>query len=219
VLIDVRLDQVILGAMQQNIELRYQQASDVKTVLETIATTPPQTAANASNFDAPHFDALRAEKPKHSKPMAGPSLSSTTPPATDWLLWLFSRGVYAVAAMIALLPIFVLGIDPLDPIDSHIARFVGCPIVALIVAAGGKLLTLVLQFLLMRLHGTPPIAARPAPSLAKIALSAAFYVLVAYFAGLFANRVFSLGPAGYVDVKSLGQPAMRLRPGSFGPGL
>ena len=37
--IDVRLDEVVLRALEKKPELRYQQASDVKTKVETIATT------------------------------------------------------------------------------------------------------------------------------------------------------------------------------------
>ena len=45
--IDVRLDEIVLRALEKNPELRYQQVSDVKTMVETIATTPP-TAVEAS---------------------------------------------------------------------------------------------------------------------------------------------------------------------------
>ena len=38
--IDVRLDEVVLRALEKNPELRYQQASEVKTMVETIAGTP-----------------------------------------------------------------------------------------------------------------------------------------------------------------------------------
>jgi serine/threonine protein kinase len=40
--IDVRLDEVVLRALEKNPERRYQQASVLKTQLETIATTPPE---------------------------------------------------------------------------------------------------------------------------------------------------------------------------------
>src|SRR5207253_1846653 len=47
--IDVRLDEVVLRALEKNPELRFQQASEVKTQVETIALTPrlssPQEAA------------------------------------------------------------------------------------------------------------------------------------------------------------------------------
>jgi hypothetical protein len=38
--IDVRLDEVVMRALERRPELRYQQVSDVKTMVETIATTP-----------------------------------------------------------------------------------------------------------------------------------------------------------------------------------
>ena len=43
--IDVRLDEIVLRALQKTPELRFQQASDVKTILETIAATPAGTSA------------------------------------------------------------------------------------------------------------------------------------------------------------------------------
>jgi len=39
--IDVRLDEIVLRALEQNPELRYQQVSEVKTMVETIVATPP----------------------------------------------------------------------------------------------------------------------------------------------------------------------------------
>ncbi|MGP8201053.1 MAG: protein kinase domain-containing protein [Limisphaerales bacterium] len=46
--IDVRLDEVVLRALQQNPELRYQQASQIKTALETITCAAPPTAKTFS---------------------------------------------------------------------------------------------------------------------------------------------------------------------------
>ena len=44
--IDVRLDEIVLRALERKPELRYQQASDVKTMVETIVTTPlPQNTS------------------------------------------------------------------------------------------------------------------------------------------------------------------------------
>jgi hypothetical protein len=47
VLIDVRLDEVVLRALEKEPERRYQQANDLKTHVETIVTTPP-SANNAA---------------------------------------------------------------------------------------------------------------------------------------------------------------------------
>jgi len=44
--IDVRLDEVVLRALEQKPELRYQQVSEVKTLVETIASTSPAAGAN-----------------------------------------------------------------------------------------------------------------------------------------------------------------------------
>ena len=41
--IDVRLDEIVLRALEKKPELRYQQASVLKTQIETIASTPPGT--------------------------------------------------------------------------------------------------------------------------------------------------------------------------------
>ncbi len=46
--IDVRLDEVVLRALEQKPELRYQQASQVKTMVETIVATPVGEAAAAN---------------------------------------------------------------------------------------------------------------------------------------------------------------------------
>ncbi len=46
--IDVRLDEVVLRALEKKPELRYQQASVLRTQVETIATTPPSSSGRAS---------------------------------------------------------------------------------------------------------------------------------------------------------------------------
>jgi hypothetical protein len=42
--IDVRLDEIVLRALEKEPELRYQQASGLKTAVETVVTTPPPPA-------------------------------------------------------------------------------------------------------------------------------------------------------------------------------
>ena len=46
--IDVRLDEVVLRALEKEPERRYQQASELKTHVETIATTPPCARADVN---------------------------------------------------------------------------------------------------------------------------------------------------------------------------
>ena len=51
--IDVRLDAVVLRALEKQPALRYQQVSDVKTMVETIASTPPPAGAQVSAAPQP----------------------------------------------------------------------------------------------------------------------------------------------------------------------
>ncbi|HWB60357.1 MAG TPA: serine/threonine-protein kinase, partial [Chthoniobacteraceae bacterium] len=51
--IDVRLDEVILRALEKEPDLRWQQAGDVKTEVETIMSTPPPAAPGAQPVHAP----------------------------------------------------------------------------------------------------------------------------------------------------------------------
>jgi serine/threonine protein kinase len=46
--IDVRLDEVVLRALEKEPELRYQQASEIKTCVETIVSTPPSPGLSAT---------------------------------------------------------------------------------------------------------------------------------------------------------------------------
>jgi tRNA A-37 threonylcarbamoyl transferase component Bud32 len=48
--IDVRLDEVVLRALEKKVELRYQQADILKTELETIASTPPKARASRGHL-------------------------------------------------------------------------------------------------------------------------------------------------------------------------
>src|ERR1035437_6336988 len=61
--IDVRLDEVVLRALEKKPELRYQQASVLKTAVETIATTPPgNEAVSTAGFGGAQIPA--PDKPK-----------------------------------------------------------------------------------------------------------------------------------------------------------
>jgi len=57
--IDVRLDAVVLRALERKPELRYQQVSDVKTMVETIATSPDSSPPEASEPQGRLLDFIR----------------------------------------------------------------------------------------------------------------------------------------------------------------
>jgi len=58
--VDVRLDEVVLHALEKEPERRYQQASQVKTAVETIAGTPSQFAAPAGVSPVPNIGIITA---------------------------------------------------------------------------------------------------------------------------------------------------------------
>ena len=64
--IDVRLDEVVLRALEQKPELRYQQASQLKTQLETIATASPEGAANSPSSGLRDRQPAKAPSRKNS---------------------------------------------------------------------------------------------------------------------------------------------------------
>ena len=66
--LDVRLDDVVLRALENRPELRYQQASELKTRVETIAGTPPPPAAG---FAPPKV----APPPPYPSGKPGPAIS------------------------------------------------------------------------------------------------------------------------------------------------
>jgi hypothetical protein len=54
--VDVRLDEVVLHALEKEPELRYQQASQVKTAVENIATTAPGSSAEGTAGASPQAE-------------------------------------------------------------------------------------------------------------------------------------------------------------------
>ena len=71
--VDVRLDAIVLRALERKPELRYQQVSELKTILETLADVPanPETATDRPLPAAP--TPAKTESPAASPPTAKPS--------------------------------------------------------------------------------------------------------------------------------------------------
>ncbi|MEX0775974.1 MAG: serine/threonine-protein kinase [Phycisphaeraceae bacterium] len=142
VVIDVRLDEVVLRALEREPDRRYQQASQIKTEVEMIVSTPDSQTRTADGA---------AEK--EGAPAALPPASASTPWRGDWLLVrVFTWAFYLAAPLMALLPFFALGIDPGD--RGHLERFLGCWLLAAIIAAVGYFIGL-LGRVLIKLLGVP----------------------------------------------------------------
>ncbi len=77
--IDVRLDAVVLRALEKKPELRYQQVSDVKTMVETIATTPHSPAS------PPASPVATGGSPSHEQPSTPPRFSRTAIAGACWV--------------------------------------------------------------------------------------------------------------------------------------
>ena len=70
--IDVRLDEVVLRALEKSPELRYQQVSEVKTMVETIAATPRASGESAPASDSPPKVSLcYVSTPEHLRTLPG----------------------------------------------------------------------------------------------------------------------------------------------------
>ena len=93
--IDVRLDEIVLRALEKKPELRYQQVSELKTRVETIAATPPAISSG------------RESAPTHSAGGLGSqhSVGAAPPPASQDRFW--RRFALALAAVV-LAPILIL---------------------------------------------------------------------------------------------------------------
>jgi serine/threonine protein kinase len=100
--IDVRLDEVVLRALEKQPGLRYQQVSEVKTMVETIAQTPPEESPPQSS-----------EKPPQASGSQGPSIKKpkrTIQIMNNKTLWIGSAiGVICVALAVVLVA-FLIGL-------------------------------------------------------------------------------------------------------------
>jgi serine/threonine protein kinase len=96
--IDVRLDEVVLRALEKNPELRYQQVSEVKTMVETIVATPPGSSRR---------EEAQTEKSEIGKQKAETSQSLVTSAATNQVAR-FSRTAIVGACWLAFVPLHFL---------------------------------------------------------------------------------------------------------------
>jgi predicted Ser/Thr protein kinase len=69
--IDVRLDEVVLHALEKEPNRRYQQASQVKSAVETIVTTPPVSGAASQNETVPTAAQIEAARERLKLPARG----------------------------------------------------------------------------------------------------------------------------------------------------
>jgi tRNA A-37 threonylcarbamoyl transferase component Bud32 len=90
--IDVRLDEVVLRTLEENPELRYQQASEVKTMVQTIAETDP-------NQVGPARRAVRGRLGEATLPKNAPRFSRAA----------IVGGCFAVLGMVGLVLYAVIG--------------------------------------------------------------------------------------------------------------
>jgi len=79
--IDVRLDEVVLRALEKKPELRYQQVSEVKTLVETIVATPPDNSRRE--------EAQIEAKGRQSKLTSLPTYRLGRVVSAIWGLWIF----------------------------------------------------------------------------------------------------------------------------------
>jgi len=113
--IDVRLDEVVLHALEQKPELRYQQASVLKTQIETIASTPAGAPAMPPNAQKPPPGNFSAAKVPWQiwvvvavlglEGLGDLATIQSQPPA---LFWLASKCLFAAGLLLGWWPIFVL---------------------------------------------------------------------------------------------------------------
>jgi tRNA A-37 threonylcarbamoyl transferase component Bud32 len=86
--IDVRLDEIVLRALEQKPELRYQQVSEVKTMVETIVATPPGSSRRQPRqSEATAGEEAQTEKAEIGKRKAEivPRFSRTAIVAVCWV--------------------------------------------------------------------------------------------------------------------------------------
>jgi len=121
--IDVRLDEIVLRALEQKPELRYQQVSEVKSLVETIISTPASTAG------APSYTKAEAEE-------LGREIGETL--KNGGLVGLAKKGLLRFADQVLLLFDFTANIVPLVESEGR-RRFNFWPFLLLFVSTIGFL--------------------------------------------------------------------------------
>jgi serine/threonine protein kinase len=121
--IDVRLDEIVLRALEEKPELRFQQVSEVKTRVETILATPPGRSRRAE---------AQAESGRQTAGSGKPAENLVPPAATESNPW---QPVIALLGMISCLILFTIGF--ILPFPANLILLVMAPIVFIV--AGLKL--------------------------------------------------------------------------------
>jgi hypothetical protein len=178
--VDTRLDEVVLGALEKEPDHRYQQASEVKDDVQTIATTPAQAQpAQAQPEIAPGRNALVSNAGR-IRPLPGASVKSLWITAARWTARVLGMLLLAVLGQV----VIVWGVPALGPASVRLQWtvvawalvVVGCILgwklegtASLLIALGWALFPLTEYHLRLR-SGWPS----PLPFLAMVAALYAF---------------------------------------------
>jgi hypothetical protein len=85
--VDVRLDEVVLGALEKEPDRRYQQASEVKTDVETIAKTAPPNSGSSRREEAQNQRSeVRGQSPEDRTKAQSPAFAAATVESSAWLI-------------------------------------------------------------------------------------------------------------------------------------
>ena len=100
--IDVRLDEIVLRALENKPELRYQQASVLKTQVETIAANPPDSASGLFEPSENHPDKSGARVSSIQKMLTVPSIGLIVISSLSLLLLAVTIPVWVYGAFLSI---------------------------------------------------------------------------------------------------------------------
>jgi serine/threonine protein kinase len=115
--IDVRLDEIVLRALEKNPELRYQQVSEVKTCVETIVATPDASRRRG--------DESQTESGRRKAESGKPSQSLLTSPPTINEFSSRSNWLPYVGLFIIFAGLWLTYVSRYDPVEGRWARPAG----------------------------------------------------------------------------------------------